>query len=97
MHATTLSRHDIDRLAHRRAAARLGWLVHASVFVAVNLALVTLSLAAGRAWPTAPTLAWALGLAIHGLAVRVLPAGAGLYQRLLQRERERLQSRMDPW
>lgn len=97
MHTTTLSRHDIDRLAQRRAAARMGWLIHATVFLAVNGGLAALALITGRHGPGVPALGWALGLTMHGLAVLVLPAGAGLYQRLVQHERARLERRMDPW
>lgn len=97
MHATTLSRAEIDRIAHRRAAARLGLLVHAGVFALVNLSMALLSWMDGRHWPQPAAMAWACGLAIHALAVRRQPAGAGLYQRLLQRERARLATRVDPW
>ncbi len=97
MNATTLSSVEIDRIAHKRAAARLGLLVHASVFVLVNLGLAALALQSGRPWPQPPLFGWGLGLAIHAVVVQLLPAGAGMYQRLLQRERARLLSRRDPW
>ena len=34
---------DLERLARRRAGAKLGWLMHAAVYVAVNLMLAALS------------------------------------------------------
>ena len=37
-----------------------------------------------------PALGWGLGLAIHGLVVFFVTGGAGLHERLIERERERL-------
>ena len=44
----------IERLARRRAGAKLGWYLHASVYILVNLLLVTLSVASGRHWAVFP-------------------------------------------
>ena len=89
--------HDIDRIARRHAAAKMGWIVHAIVYAAVNLMLAALAASNGRTWAIYPALGWGLGLAIHGLLVFFLTGGAGLYQQLLRRERERLQMQRDPW
>jgi hypothetical protein len=40
-----------------------------------------------------PALGWGLGLAVHGLLVFVLGTGSGLRERMVQRERERLNAR----
>ncbi len=88
---TSLTRNDdLDRLARRRAGARMGWYVHALVFLAVNAALATLSLSSGRHWAIYPALGWGLGLTIHGLVVWLVLGGGGLQQRLVTQERERL-------
>ena len=39
----TLSPADIERLARRRAGAKLGWFIHAAVYVCVNALLMTIS------------------------------------------------------
>ncbi|MGE0498070.1 MAG: 2TM domain-containing protein [Ramlibacter sp.] len=97
MNATTpLNDPQIERMARKRAGMRMGWLIHAIVFVAVNLLLAGLSAASGRAWAIYPFLGWGLGLAIHGAVVLLAMPGAGLYERLLQQERDRLSSR-DAW
>ncbi|MBX3586748.1 MAG: 2TM domain-containing protein [Ramlibacter sp.] len=97
MNATTpLNDQQIERMARKRAGMRMGWLIHAIVFVAVNLLLAGLSAASGRAWAIYPFLGWGLGLAIHGAVVLLAMPGAGLYERLLQQERDRLSSR-DAW
>jgi len=80
----------IERLARRRAGMRMGWLVHALVFIAVNLVLAAMSYASGRHWAIFPFLGWGLGLAIHGMVVWLAMPGSGLYQRMLARERDQL-------
>lgn len=83
----------LERLAHKRAAAKLGWYVHAFFFAIVNLVLLALSsLGFGsRPWSVFPVLGWGLGLALHGVSVFVLGSGNGLREHLVQKERERLQ------
>jgi len=88
---------DIERTARRRAAAKLGWYIHAMVYLAVNSTLALISASAGRSWAMYPALGWGLGLAIHGFVVFFVTGGAGLHQRLLQNERARLQTQSDPW
>ena len=90
-----LAQGDIERLARKRAAAKLGWYIHATVYIAVNLLLATLSAASGHHWAVFPALGWGVGLAIHGAVVFVL--AGGLHERLVERERQRLQLQRDPW
>jgi hypothetical protein len=52
---------------------------------------------AGRHWAVFPTLGWGLGLLIHAAVVLLAMPGAGVYQRLVQSERARLQTQRDPW
>ena len=89
--------HELERQARKRAGAKLGWYVHACVYLCVNLLLVALSAASGRGWAVFPLLGWGIGLAIHGAVVFLVTGGAGLHERLLQRERERLSLQRDPW
>jgi len=65
----------IDKLALRRAKAKLGWFVHAAIYALVNLGLIALSLANGRSWAIYPLLGWGVGLLAHGLSVWMLPPG----------------------
>ncbi len=93
---------DIERLARKRAGAKLGWYVHAAAFTVVNLALFGMSSHGfgNRPWSVYPLLGWGLGLALHGISVFVLGTGSGLRERLVQKERERLlrqqEHRRDP-
>jgi len=88
---------DIERLARKRAGAKLGWYVHFTVYLLVNLLLVAISVSNGRTWAVFPVLGWGLGLAIHGAVVFLLTDGSGLHEQLVQRERERLALQRDPW
>jgi hypothetical protein len=90
---------DMDRLARKRAGAKLGWYVHATVYLLVNIFLFALA-AYGegmgrRPWSLYPAMGWGLGLALHGVSVFVLGNGSGLRENMVQRERERLQRQND--
>lgn len=89
---TPLSTEEIDRLARKRAGAKMGWYIHATVFVLVNLALLAMSQYGfgTRNWSVKPVLGWGLGLVLHGISVFVLGGGSGLRERMVQRERKRL-------
>ncbi|NVM88839.1 2TM domain-containing protein [Variovorax sp. SG517] len=87
------SRSDIERLARRRAGAKMGWYVHAFVYVLVNLGLVAISAANGRSWAMYPLMGWGLGLLIHGAVIWFIAPGGGFYDRLVERERRALGSR----
>ncbi|SCK50719.1 2TM domain-containing protein [Variovorax sp. HW608] len=90
---------DIDRLARKRAKAKMGWFIHAAIYAIVNLGLIALSVATGRAWAVFPLLGWGVGLLAHGISVWMLPPGGTLLARMVERERARLAggSKGDPW
>ena len=97
MRTSTLTQdNDLERLARKRAGAKMGWYIHASVYVLVNLMLAVLSSMSDRSWAIFPALGWGLGLAIHGVVVFLVTGGAGLHERLVQHERQRLMQR-DLW
>jgi hypothetical protein len=84
---------EVERLARRRAGAKMGWYVHAFVYVLVNLGLVGLSAARGHTWAIYPLMGWGLGLLVHGAVVWFVAPGGGLYDRLVERERRALGNR----
>jgi hypothetical protein len=88
-----LSPEEIDHLARRRAGAKMGWYLHACVYVLVNLALFAMSdFGFGhRQWQRFPIFGWGIGLALHGVSVFMLGKGSAFRERLVDRERERLQ------
>lgn len=88
---TKLPLHDpLERTAQRRAKAKMGWYIHASVYIVVNLFLAFLSSRSNYAWAVFPAMGWGLGLLIHGLAVWFAMPGGGFYNQLLERERAAL-------
>jgi hypothetical protein len=92
-----LSEDDIERIARKRAGAKLGWYVHATIFVMVNLGMFAFAYFgfARRPWSMAPVLGWGAGLLLHGISVFILANGSPLRERMLQRERDHLQREQD--
>lgn len=91
---TKLTEQDIDQLARKRAKAKMGWFIHATVYLCVNGAFVLMWLANDRPLRWAGALGWGLGLALHGISVWFLQPGNGLSQRMIEREREKLTKRL---
>lgn len=94
---SSLSAPDIERLARRRASAKLSWFIHAAVFTCVNAVLMAISLASGKPWAIFPLAGWGLGLTLHGAVVWLGSPGNALHERLLQSERQALAAQRDPW
>jgi hypothetical protein len=92
-----LSSEEIERLARKRAGAKIGWYIHAAVYLVVNVGLFLMSDAAlgQRRWSLGPVLGWGLGLALHGVSVFVLGQGSEMRERMVQRERDRLRREQD--
>ena len=94
---SNLTPEEIDKLARKRAGAKMGWYMHALVYVLVNLFIFAISSQGfgTRPWSVYPLLGWGLGLALHGVSVFVLGRGSGLRQRMVEKERERLMREQD--
>ncbi|WP_310452575.1 2TM domain-containing protein [Sulfuritalea sp.] len=86
----TVPTQAIDRLARRRTRRKIGWYIHAFVFIMVNAGLALLSAYSGRHLAFVAAFGWGLGLLIHGIAVFLLPSCGGLRERLVKQECERL-------
>ena len=83
--------HDIEAQARRRVRRKLGFGIHALVYVLVNLGLFAINATTGEPhWARFPLMGWGLGLAIHGILTFVALHGDGLRRGMLQREIERL-------
>ncbi len=80
-----------EGLARKRAKAKLGWYIHATVYLLVNLFLAFVATRHAQGWAAFPALGWGLGLLIHGAAVWLALPGGSLYGQLLERERAALQ------
>jgi hypothetical protein len=90
---SSLSPDEIERLAQKRAAAKMGWYLHACVYIVVN-AFMFGGIYFGlrdRAWSAGPALGWGLGLALHFVSVFVMGRGSSFRDQMVQRERERIE------
>ena len=92
-----MSRHDriqddsLEARAHRRVRRKMGFLIHAFVFVVVNAGLYAINAVTGEPhWSHFPLYGWGLGLAIHGIVTLVALQGEGLHRGMLAREIEHL-------
>jgi hypothetical protein len=82
---------QVEQRAHRRVKLKMGFMLHATVFVLVNLGLALINLASGgQSWHLWPLAGWGLGLAIHGIVTLASLRGEGLRERMLEREMARL-------
>ncbi len=90
MHYTNPAEDTLERRARKRAGAKLGWYLHAGVYLLVNLLLIALSATSGRHWAVYPALGWGIGLAVHGAVVFLMAGGSGLHERMVQAERDRI-------
>jgi hypothetical protein len=89
-----LNETELQRLARRRVKQKMGFYIHATVFVLVNLGLTAINFAKGGvSWHLWPLAGWGLGLAIHGFVTFASLNGDGLRERMLEDEVARLRQR----
>lgn len=85
---------SLEARARRRVGRKVGFYLHALVFVLVNLGLFAINALTGEPhWARFPLMGWSLGLAIHGLVTFIGLQGEGLRRSMLQREIEQLRRR----
>lgn len=86
-----LTAEQIERLAHKRVGAKLGWYVHAALYLVTNALVFVISRFGifNEYLPSLPLVGWGLVLALHGIAVFLIGTGA-LRENVLERERDRL-------
>jgi hypothetical protein len=85
---------DLHTRARRRVGMKIGFAIHALVYVCVNLGLWALASFGDRGhWNVWPLLGWGIGLAIHGFVTLISLRGEGLRERMVASEVERLQRR----
>ncbi|CAN5900503.1 2TM domain-containing protein [soil metagenome] len=85
---------DLETRARRRVKLKMGFFIHAFVFVLVNAGLYAIdSMTGNMRWSHFPLFGWGLGLAIHGVVTFISLQGDGLRERMLAREIETLRRR----
>ena len=91
-----MEQEELVRTARWRAGRKLGFFIHLAVFVVVNALLFAINQRAtpGFSWFAFPLGGWAIGLAIHGLAVYF--STSELRERMVENELRKLKSRGGP-
>ena len=84
---------ELQQLARKRVAMKLGFGIHLLVYTLVNAGLLVLSLSQGGHWHWGPLLGWGLGLTIHGGVTLLNLRGQGLRDTLVAAEVQRLRAR----
>ena len=85
---------DLEARARRRVGMKMGFYVHALVFVLVNLGLFAInSMTGGYRWSMWPLGGWGIGLTVHGIVTFISLHGDGMRDRMLREEMERLRKR----
>ena len=88
-----MSEDEVLRRAKRRVGLKTGFMMHALVYVLVNLGLLAINLwGGGQRWHMFPLLGWGLGLAIHCIVTFIALLGEGYGDRMLADEVERVRS-----
>ena len=81
----------LEARARRRVGIKMGFYIHALVYVLVNVGLFALDRSLGGVrWSHFPLWGWGLGLAIHGIVTVIGLQGDGMRSRMLTHEIERL-------
>ena len=89
--SSTPDLNDLEARARRRVGRKLGFYLHALIFVLVNLALYVVNSYTGEPrWSRFPMWGWGLGLAIHGLVTFISLQGEGVRRNMVEREIEAL-------
>ncbi|QNP48119.1 2TM domain-containing protein [Diaphorobacter aerolatus] len=90
MSAHTIHANDtaerLQDLARCRARKKLGWYMHAAIYLMVNAALTALSLHQGKHWSLYPMVFWGFGLLVHGASVWLIAPRSAWWQRMVERE-----------
>ncbi len=84
---------DLRRQARDRVGAKLSFLVHLVLYIAVNVFLVTVNLLSTpeHLWFYWPMLGWGAGLLSHGAYVLLPPRWKAMVGRMEERELRKLQ------
>jgi hypothetical protein len=95
-----MNEQELQKQASHRVAMKMGFLIHLTVFVAVNGGLWLMGLWSDwtglgphHGFRFVPIWGWALGLTIHGIVTLVKLQGWDLRQRMMKSEVERLRQR----
>lgn len=91
---TPLLPDSLERLAQKRAQAKLGFYTHAFIYAVVITGLSLLAFSQGKGWSLWPAAGWGVGLLMHALGVFGFSPRSKLRERLTERERQALRAQL---
>jgi hypothetical protein len=83
--------------ARKRVSVKIGFYIHLSVYVVVNILLIGINLAASPAylWFKWPLMGWGIGVFFHGMSVFAFSGLEGVKERMIEKELEKESRRRD--
>ncbi len=83
--------HEVYQRAKKRVEAKIGFYIHLTVYVCVNILLIIINLTTSRQylWFQWPLIGWGIGLFFHGLGVFVFSGRSSVKERMIQKEMEK--------
>ncbi|MFK7776936.1 MAG: 2TM domain-containing protein [Gimesia sp.] len=78
--------------AKTRVEKKIGFMIHAGIYVVVNAGLITLNLirAPDKHWFIWPLLGWGIGLLFHAIKVFVFGSATNWKEKMIEKEQSRL-------
>lgn len=83
--------------AKSRVEAKIGFFIHLAVYIVVNslLIIINMSTSPEYLWFKWPLIGWGIGVIFHALGVFFLTSGAGIKERLIEKEMKKQASRSE--
>ena len=74
--------------ARKRVEAKIGFYVHLSVYIAVNILLVIVNISTSPQylWFKWPLIGWGIGVISHALGVFVFTGGSAIKEQMIEKE-----------
>lgn len=93
-----LTPEEIDKLARKRAGAKMGWYLHLAIYLTVNtgLFLASSQMFGNHGHHFGPLLGWGVGLVFHGITVFFIGKGSAVRENMVARERARIEAAQQP-
>lgn len=87
-----MEKNEAYKIAEKRLALKMSFLIHLAIYVVVNVFLIYINLetSADYLWFKWPLLGWGAGLMFHGLGVFFFAGVSDLRRRMLDQEAEKL-------
>jgi hypothetical protein len=74
--------------AEKRVKAKVGFYIHLSIYIAVNILLIIINLSTSpeNLWFKWPLMGWSIGVFFHGLSVFVFPRRSVITEQMVENE-----------